>query len=99
MAVDFTGVVTVEPLAMGVLVNIVPAGADEKLAILPVDETGVKVIGPLETAATGAVDAIMVCFGGVDVTIVAWGVGGDLIRTLIFGFLADAASGCRKKYG
>lgn len=57
MAEDFTGVVAVEPLAMGVLVNIVPAGAVEKLAILLVDETGVRVIGLLATVATGAVVA------------------------------------------
>lgn len=71
-AVDFTGVDPAELTATGVLVNIVPAGADEKLAMLVVDDTGVRVMGLLDTLATGVVVvAKMVCLGGVDVTSVA----------------------------
>lgn len=73
--------------------NIVPVGADEKLAILVWDDTGVKVMGLLDTVAIGVVAARMVCLGGVDVTSVACGVVGDLIKTLILGFFAETGSG------
>lgn len=93
-AVDFTVVDPTEVPEIGVLVNIVPLGAAEKLAMLVEDETGVKVMGLLDTAATGVVVAYMVCLGGVLVTNVACGGCGDLINTWIFGFFAtDTGSG------
>lgn len=66
VAVDFT---VAELAARGVLVNIVPVGPAEKLAILVVDDTGVRVMGLLDMAVViGVVAARMVCLGGVDVT-------------------------------
>lgn len=60
-AVDFTVLDPSEVPATGVLVNIVPLGAAEKLAMLLEVDTGVKVMGLLDTVATG----IMFCLGGV----------------------------------
>lgn len=96
--VDFTAVDPAELAISGELVNIVPVGADEKLAILVWDDTGVKVMGLLDTVAIGVVAARMVCLGGVDVTSVACGVVGDLIKTLILGFFAETGSGWNKEY-
>lgn len=65
VAADFTVLDPTEVPAIGVLVKIVPLGAAEKLAMLLEDDTGVRVMGLLDTVETGVVVARMVCLGGV----------------------------------